>query len=330
MSTRNFRDLCFGNWTANRMVCIGLDIVWDEIPDGLKQDGNSKRSQRDVVVDYAKRIVRATADVACAYKIQASKFRLFGHDEFCILRKINDYIFEHASHAAVIYDAKWGDDHAANVDYVTFVYDMLNYDAVTLMPYVGGIANHSEPHNFKPFLDRCDKGNIFVCRSSNVQSSEFQRGLQAVYRDELTLLLEAPFLESRPHFWDFKTDCVLPLGNSHSPMMVANYIIIAWRIAGFWNANANCHLVVGANRYEEAMLIRKIVGNNVFFLAPGTGSQGAAVEKVVKAQQNCFGHGFLLNSSRAICHASTEPDFMQKTHDAATMLNSAINEFRTR
>ncbi|MEK7543545.1 MAG: orotidine-5'-phosphate decarboxylase [Patescibacteria group bacterium] len=141
----------------------------------------------------------------------------------------------------------------------------------------------------QPFLDRKDKGCIILCKTSNSGSGEFQ---------DLTV--------------------------DDKPM----YQIVAERVFKDWNTNANCMLVVGATYPEELMAVRQIVGD-MTLLIPGVGTQGADIEKTVRAGVNSKGAGMIINSSRHIIFAGHNGDFAQKAREEAERVRNAINTYRT-
>lgn len=115
----------------------------------------------------------------------------------------------------------------------------------------------------QPFLDRADKTSIILCRTSNPGAGEFQ---------------------------DLKIN--------DKPL----WQIVAERVAGEWNKNNNCMLVVGATYPEELAVVRKAVGD-MTILVPGIGAQGGDLEKVMAAGLNSQKAGLLINSSRGIIFA---------------------------
>ncbi len=74
-----------------------------------------------------------------------------------------------------------------------------------------------------------------------------------------------------------------------------------------WGTDENMMYVVGATKAEMLTEIRNIVPNN-FLLVPGVGAQGGSLHEVAKygLTADC---GLLVNSSRQIIYASSEPDF---------------------
>jgi len=140
----------------------------------------------------------------------------------------------------------------------------------------------------KPFLAMVDKGLIILCRTSNPGAAEFQ-----------------------------------DLLSGGKPL----YKIVAEKVAGVWNKNNNCLLVVGATYPKEMKEIRKIAGE-MTFLVPGVGAQGGDVEATVKAGLNSKKAGMIINSSRAVIFASKGVAFGEKAREEAKKLKEEINKYR--
>ena len=91
-----------------------------------------------------------------------------------------------------------------------------------------------------------------------------------------------------------------------------------------WGNEDNLMYVVGATKAEMLDEVRKIVPNH-FLLVPGVGAQGGSLQEVAKHGLNteC---GLLVNSSRQIIYASSEPDFAEKARDEAQLLQKEMEE----
>ncbi len=139
-----------------------------------------------------------------------------------------------------------------------------------------------------PFLARNDRGCVFLCHTSNPGARDFQE---------------------------------LDVGGE--PL----YQRIARTIAGAWNADGNCALVVGATFPEELKVIRSIVGD-MPLLIPGIGAQGGDVEATVRNGKSTEGTGLMINSSRGILYASSGDGYAEAAADAARELRDAINRYR--
>ena len=140
-----------------------------------------------------------------------------------------------------------------------------------------------------PFLTRADKGAIILCRTSNPGGSEFQDAM---------------------------------VGDKKLYEHVAN------SVACEWNTNDNCMLVVGATYPTEAEQVRKIAGDDIWFLVPGVGAQGGNLQELMSAAQNSRGDGLLISSSREIIFASSDFDFADAARRATETLRSEINSYR--
>lgn len=74
-----------------------------------------------------------------------------------------------------------------------------------------------------------------------------------------------------------------------------------------WGTDENMMYVVGATKAEMLSDIRAVVPDH-FLLVPGVGAQGGSLEEVARYGLNST-CGLLVNSSRQIMYASSEPDF---------------------
>jgi len=74
-----------------------------------------------------------------------------------------------------------------------------------------------------------------------------------------------------------------------------------------WGTDENMMYVVGATKAEMLTDIRTIIPEH-FLLVPGVGTQGGSLEEVAKYGLNST-CGLLVNSSRQIIYASSEPDY---------------------
>lgn len=159
--------------------------------------------------------------------------------------------------------------------------------------YLGADAITLHPYlgreALEPFLARDDKGSIILCRTSNPGGGEFQ---DAIVGDKKL------------------------------------YEHITNSVAYEWNSNKNCMLVVGATYPTEAEQIRKIAGNDVWFLVPGIGAQGGNLQELMAAAQNSRGDGVLISSSRDIIFASSGLDFAEAARRATELLRSETNSYR--
>lgn len=103
------------------------------------------------------------------------------------------------------------------------------------------------------------------------------------------------------------------------------YEVVAKNVRDDWNENQNCGLVVGATYPEELVAIRAL-SPGMPFLIPGIGAQGGDLAATIEASGARAGSPTLINSSRGIIFASTEPDFASAAGTAALALHNEIRD----
>ena len=271
--------------TQKSLLCVGLDSDVNRLPKGIRKNKYPQFA-------FNKRIIDATHDFVCAYKPNSAFYEARGEQGIIELKMTCDYLHKKYPDIVIILDAKRADIGNTNNCYVSFIFDYLGVDAVTLHPYLGRNA-------IQPFLDRKEKGSIILCRTSNPGAGEFQ-----------DLLLN-------------KSQSSEALTKEGRPL----YQIIAEEVVQKWNTNNNCALVVGATYPEELKIVRRIA-KNMPFLIPGIGVQGGNIEKTVKAGLDSHGAGMIINISRSAIFASSKADFAQKARKKAISFSDQINQYR--
>jgi orotidine-5'-phosphate decarboxylase len=298
IDTRNFMQLLQARWDEGKFLCVGLDSSLAKLPAHLQDREHFAESDAQRV--FNKAIVDATHDLVCAYKPNLA-FYTPGNGAY-VLRDTILHIRKVAPGVPVILDAKWGDIGNTNNGYIEHL-RWYGADAVTINPYVG--ADEVSVDGIQPFLDLADTGVIVLCKTSNKGSGQFQ---------DLSVRLQG------------NPDKLYNYDEQEWPL----YKVVARTIAREWNVNGNCGLVVGATYPEVIGDIRKTVGDGVYFLLPGVGSQGGKAGNVVQSAANSQGQGFLVNNGSAVLFASGGEDFAdaarkaaQQTHDETTAARAA-------
>ncbi len=156
-------ELLRAHFAAGRHLVVGLDTDPARLPESLAPGA----SPAERVVEFNRRIVEATAELACAYKPNSAFYEALGADGFRALEETIGAIRAAAPDAAVILDAKRADIGSTNAGYVAAAFDQLGADAVTVHPYLGGEA-------LSPFLERGGKLIFVLARTSNPGAGEFQ------------------------------------------------------------------------------------------------------------------------------------------------------------
>ncbi|MGI8424909.1 MAG: orotidine-5'-phosphate decarboxylase [Chloroflexota bacterium] len=139
------------------LLCIGLDAEPDRLPASLRA-----RNPIDGIVEFNRRIVDATSDVAAAYKPNLAFYEALGPAGMEALLRTRELI---PPDVPVVGDAKRGDIDNTMRRYATALFDVYRFDCVTASPYLGRDA-------IEPFASRPERGVYLLCRTSNPGSGE--------------------------------------------------------------------------------------------------------------------------------------------------------------
>ena len=142
------------------LLCVGLDSDYHRVPAIF---------QREAYPQYAFNcwLIEQTHPFVCAYKLNTAFYEMRGSTGWHELKLTVRYLQDHHPDIFTICDAKRADIGNTNGGYVKGIFDALNFDSVTLHPYLGQEA-------LAPFLDRADKVSIILARTSNPGATEFQ------------------------------------------------------------------------------------------------------------------------------------------------------------
>ncbi len=290
------------------LVCVGLDPEYDQLPQTVRGGNTGLLSQREghvsavvegALLTFNQAIIDATADLVCAYKPNSAFYEQYGHAGVRALSRTIAYIHARYPDVLVILDAKRGDMANTSAAYARAVFDACGADAVTLQPYQGREA-------LSPFLERADRGQFILCRTSNPGSDEFQ-GLLTRSATELDWPAEA-----RP---------------THAPREEPLYLRVARTVANEWNTLGNCGLVVGATYPEELHAVRSVVGD-LPILVPGVGAQGGDLAAVIHAGLDSQRQGLIISLSRSVIYASSDLDFAHAARREVTRVRKEIERLR--
>ena len=148
-------------------LCVGLDPDLNKMPLHLLHED-------DPIFAFNRQIIDATADYCVAYKPNLAFYEALGAKGWETLAKTLAYI---PKDIFTIADAKRGDIGNTSSLYAKAFFETLNFDAVTVAPYMGS-------DSVTPFLDFPGKWVILLALTSNAGSADFQH-LPVAGKDEL-------------------------------------------------------------------------------------------------------------------------------------------------
>jgi len=143
---------------SGSMLCVGLDSDISKLPVGFEKSING-------LLEFNKSIIKATSQVAAAYKINFAFYEQYGSDGFDLLKNTFEIIPENIF---TIADAKRGDIGNTSLAYARSVFDFFEADSVTINPYMGF-------DSIEPFLEYKNKFVFLLALTSNKGSYDFQR-----------------------------------------------------------------------------------------------------------------------------------------------------------
>lgn len=158
---------------TNSLLCVGLDPELSRFPAPFTErlqkaaagGTGADEARAEVIFDFCREIIDATAPFVCAFKPQIAYFA--AHRAEAQLERLIAHI--HATHPGipVVLDAKRGDIGSTAQQYAREAFDRYAADAVTVNPYMGF-------DSIEPYLEHTGKGVVVLCRTSNPGGSDLQ------------------------------------------------------------------------------------------------------------------------------------------------------------
>ncbi len=139
------------------LLCVGLDTDAKFLPSIVKSASNP-------VLEFNRRIIEATHDLVCAYKLNLAFYDALGDLGWQTMRQTLETI---PGSIVTIGDGKRGDIGNTSAQYAKSLHD-LGFDSVTVNPYMGF-------DSLEPFLKDPERGAFILALTSNPGSKDFQR-----------------------------------------------------------------------------------------------------------------------------------------------------------
>nr|MBS0038126.1 orotidine-5'-phosphate decarboxylase [Saprospiraceae bacterium] len=139
-------------------LCVGLDSDIERLPGKFS-------SKLEALVEFNREIIDATKEYCVAYKINTAFYERYGSAGWKVLEQTRSMLPD--THF-LIADAKRGDIGNTANHYAACFFSSMNFDAVTVAPYMGR-------DSIEPFLGYKDKFAILLGITSNPGSADFQK-----------------------------------------------------------------------------------------------------------------------------------------------------------
>lgn len=138
-------------------LCIGLDPSVEKVPEFLFE-------YEDAVLEFNSRIIEATQDAVCAYKLNTAFYEALGEKGWSTfgetIARIPDDVY-------IIADCKRSDVGNSARHYAQTFFDYFEVDAATVNPYMGY-------DSIEPFLNYRDRDVFALVVTSNEGAKDFQ------------------------------------------------------------------------------------------------------------------------------------------------------------
>ena len=251
-------------------TCVGLDTLFDYLPDDMKAGAKTFEDVAERVLEFNKTLVDNIADIVPSVKVQIAYYEMYGTAGMKAYYETLKYAKDKGLY--VIADAKRNDIGSTAACYAkAFLGEtQVNENPLKAFPsdYVT-VNGYLGSDGIVPFVEECekhDKGIFVLVKTSNPSGAEIQNVI----------------LENGVPMYEYVGGLVEKWGES----TVGKY--------GYSAVGA----VVGATHPAEAARLREVLPHT-FFLIPGYGAQGGKAEML----KSCFkenGLGGVVNNSRGI------------------------------
>lgn len=275
---------------AKTLVCVGLDPQVEKIPAHIREASNCDAT---AVFLWMQQIVDKTAPYASMFKPQLAYWMAIPGG-LAVLRSLISYIHLHYPGIPVFLDCKVGDIDRTQAQYaeahlVRAAADGMNYNGYMGSDTLKSLINPNRP----------GRALVGLGRTSNAPAWEVQDAL----------------MQDGHPYWEFMVGRLLAWSEKFGVLEDAGVVMGAAHLNP-----ADSKLIYS----EHLSRARAIVGDKMWFLIPGIGTQGGFIEETVKAAY--AGPGTIaINSSSGITNVSMGVDFAEASAEAAHELRDTIN-----
>jgi orotidine-5'-phosphate decarboxylase len=143
--------------TQGSLLCVGLDTDPGKLPAHLGSADNP-------VVEFNKRLIDATHDLVCAYKINLAFYEALGEAGWSTIQHTLEHI---PKEIITIADGKRADIGNSSERYATSLFTGMGFSSCTVAPYMGS-------DSLEPFFKHEERGVFVLAVTSNAGARDFQ------------------------------------------------------------------------------------------------------------------------------------------------------------
>jgi orotidine 5'-phosphate decarboxylase subfamily 2 len=268
-------------------LCVGLDPLPEKMPERFKEKGKNA----DNIAMWMMWIVDQTFAYTSMYKPQRAHWEAIPGGTKALQRVIN-YIHKKYPDILVFLDCKRGDIDRTQQRYQIAHFEIDGVDGMNFSPYMG-----KDTMEFLVNKDHPERALVGLCYTSNKSAREVQD-------------VRIDSREIGDHYWEFIAKTILRWSQELSVTDNAGLVMAA-----------AYEYPKGSNKIYSDHLksCRKIVGDKLWFLIPGVGTQGGFVHQTIKAGFAGWG-SIAINSSSGIIFAEDPAAEAKKLHDEMVVI----------
>jgi len=275
------------------LVCVGFDPLDEKLPECLRTDLHESHISTDVVT-WMEDVSDATAEYASMFKPQKAHWEAFTNGAWALQKLITHMKHKHPR-VPIFEDCKRGDIKRTQTCYRVGQFQIDGTQGMNFSPYMGKECMEALFDKNHP-----ERSIVSLCYTSNPSAREMQDVI----------------LQDGRRYWEFVAEAVLRWANELGiTENVGLVMAAAYELPPKGSGNVySWHL----------KRCREIVGDLLWFLIPGIGTQKGAVLETV--QYAYAGPGSMaINSSSEIDFASSKEDYAEAAGIRAMLLRDEIN-----
>lgn len=274
---------------ANTLVCVGLDPVIEKMPEDIRA---SSPTDSAALVPWYTKIVDETAPFASMFKPQHAHWEAVEDGGgLAALRAVIAHIRTHHPDIPIFMDCKRGDIGRTQTQYGIAHFDLEGVDGMNYNGYMGRDTLEALVDEDHP-----ERSLVGLGRTSNPAAWE----MQDIYVNE------------QLRYWEYMVQCLHRWSRELGVLENAGVVMGAAH-----KDPANEDKIYS----EHLARAREIVGNDMWLLIPGIGTQGGFVEQTIQA---CYtGPGSVAINSSSGLNFPEDGDCGGATRDLRDQLNDS-------
>lgn len=276
------------------LISTGLDPLAEKLPAHLRSDAPYSAHLATDIAIWMMRIVDSTAPFTSMYKIQRASWEAIPGGVIA-MQMVISYIKTYYSDIPVFVDCKRGDIGRTQQQYKIAHLEIDGADGMNFSPYMGRDCMEFLFDDINSI-----KSLVGLCYTSNPASREMQDVLLADGRK----------------YWEFVAMTTLRWAEELN--IIENSGLVMAAAYEFPKKSGKVYS-------EHLSRCRELVGDKLWFLVPGVGTQGGYIKETVKAGFTGWG-SMSISSSSDIIFASSGKNFAEAAGEKARQLYLAIAE----